>query len=66
MLLRLDRDLNRGLPFDPTHNTAGGLLIGIGMTVASSCASGLFFELGVGILGAAVGLAGGRSAKPHP
>ncbi|MGH9118257.1 MAG: YeeE/YedE thiosulfate transporter family protein, partial [Acidimicrobiales bacterium] len=50
--------LNRGLAFDPIPNLTGGLLIGVGMVVARSCASGLFYKLGSGMLGAAVGLAG--------
>ena len=58
VLLPLDDDLNRGLPFDPVHNIVGGLLMGAGMTVALSCASGLFFKLGAGMFGAAVGLVG--------
>ncbi len=50
--------LNRGLPLRPASNVAGGLLIGTGMVVASSCVSGLFYKLGAGMLGAAVGLLG--------
>ncbi|MGH9117193.1 MAG: YeeE/YedE thiosulfate transporter family protein, partial [Acidimicrobiales bacterium] len=42
----------------PIPNLTGGLLIGVGMVVARSCASGLFYKLGSGMLGAAVGLAG--------
>lgn len=50
--------LNQGLPFDPVRNIAGGLIIGVGMVVALSCVSGLFYKLGAGMLGALVGLAG--------
>lgn len=50
--------LNTGLPFTPVSDIAGGLLIGTGMAVASSCTSGLFTKLGSGMLGALVGLAG--------
>ena len=50
--------LNRGLAFRPVANVVGGLIIGAGMVVASSCVSGLFYKLGSGMLGALVGLAG--------
>ncbi|MGA8996180.1 MAG: YeeE/YedE thiosulfate transporter family protein, partial [Nocardioidaceae bacterium] len=50
--------LNTGLAFRPVSNVAGGLLIGVGMVVARSCLSGLFYKLGAGMLGALVGLAG--------
>ena len=50
--------LNQGLAFRPVANVAGGLIIGIGMVVASSCVSGLFYKLGSGMLGALVGLTG--------
>ncbi len=50
--------LNRGLAFRPVGNMAGGVLIGFGMVVARSCASGLFYKLGAGMLGAFAGLAG--------
>ncbi len=50
--------LNRGLAFRPVANLVGGLLIGIGMVVARSCVSGLFYKLGAGMLGATVGLGG--------
>ena len=50
--------LTRGLSFEPARNITGGLLIGVGMVVASSCASGLFYKLGSGMLGAAAGLGG--------
>lgn len=50
--------LDHGLAFRPVANIAGGLLIGVGMVVASSCVSGLFHKLGSGMLGALAGLAG--------
>lgn len=50
--------LSRGLPFRPIANIAGGLVIGAGMVVASTCVSGLFYRLGSGMLGALVGIAG--------
>lgn len=50
--------LNTGLAFRPVANVLGGLVIGFGMVVASSCTSGLFYKLGSGMLGATVGLAG--------
>lgn len=50
--------LNRGLPLRPVANAGGGLVFGIGMVVAASCVSGLFYKLGSGMLGALVGLAG--------
>ena len=50
--------LNQGLALRPVANVVGGLVIGVGMVVASSCLSGLFYKLGSGMLGATVGLAG--------
>lgn len=50
--------LNTGLPFRPVGNVLGGLIIGIGMAVARSCSSGLFYKLGAGMLGASVGILG--------
>lgn len=50
--------LNEGLAFRPARNIAGGLIIGAGMVIAITCASGLFFKLGAGMLGALVGVAG--------
>lgn len=50
--------LNQGLSFRPVANVTGGLIIGIGMVVAKSCVSGLFYKLGSGMLGALVGLIG--------
>jgi len=51
-------NLNQGLPLRPVGNLGGGLLFGIGMVVAASCASGLFYKLGSGMLGGIVGIAG--------
>ena len=50
--------LNQGLAFRPVANVTGGLIIGLGMVVAKSCISGLFYKLGSGMLGALVGLIG--------
>ncbi len=50
--------LNRGLAFRPVGNIVGGIIIGVGMVVALSCASGLFYRLGSGMVGAGVGLVG--------
>lgn len=50
--------LNRGLAFRPVANVTGGLIMGVGMVVAKSCISGLFYKLGSGMLGALVGLLG--------
>lgn len=49
-------ELSEGLGLRPQGNVLGGLTIGVGMVVASSCVSGLFYKLGSGMLGAAVGL----------
>ncbi|MEC3980369.1 YeeE/YedE thiosulfate transporter family protein [Amycolatopsis sp. H20-H5] len=57
-LTPLGDGLNRGLPFTPVANIAGGLVIGAGMAVARSCVSGLFFKLGAGMLGCVAGLIG--------
>ena len=45
-------------PFAWQANILGGTLFGIGMVVASSCITGLFYKAGHGMLGAIVGLAG--------
>ncbi len=50
--------LNQGLALRPVQNVVGGVVIGVGMVVASSCISGLFYKLGSGMLGALVGLTG--------
>jgi uncharacterized protein len=57
-LTRWSSGLNTGLAFRPFSDVAGGLLIGGGMVVASSCASGLFYKLGSGMAGAVTGMAG--------
>ncbi|MDQ2814462.1 MAG: YeeE/YedE family protein [Actinomycetota bacterium] len=62
------RGLNTGLPFAPVSDIAGGLVIGAGMVVASSCVSGLFYKLGSGMYGTLAGLAGwigGELAARH-
>ncbi len=50
--------LNEGLAFRPVRNVVGGLMIGVGMAVGRTCASGLFYKLGAGMLGSVVGIAG--------
>lgn len=58
-LFATDRwELNEGLALRPQGNLLGGALIGVGMVIAASCTSGLFYKLGSGMLGAAVGLGG--------
>ena len=49
--------LNRGLAFRPVDNVVGGLVFGVGMAVAASCVSGLWYKLGAGMLGTLAGLA---------
>ena len=44
-------------PFAWQANIFGGLVFGIGMIVAASCVTGLFYKLGHGMLGTLVGLA---------
>jgi hypothetical protein len=50
--------LNQGLPFVPVADLSGGLLIGVGMAVAQTCVSGLFYKLGAGMFGCLAGLGG--------
>lgn len=50
--------LNEGLAFRPVGNIAGGLMIGAGMAIGRTCASGLFYKLGAGMLGSVVGIVG--------
>ena len=57
-LVPWSRGLNTGLSFRPVADIVGGLTVGAGMTVASSCVSGLFYKLGSGMAGALAGLAG--------
>lgn len=45
-------------PFAWQANLFGGFIFGIGMVVAASCITGLFYKFGHGMLGTAVGLAG--------
>jgi uncharacterized protein len=58
LLLPGTEGLDRGLALRPVGNVVGGLVTGIGMVVARTCASGLFWKLGAGMVGAAVGLLG--------
>lgn len=51
-------ELNEALALRPVANALGGAILGAGMVVAASCNSGLFYKLGSGMLGAAVGLVG--------
>ena len=44
-------------PFAWQANLAGGILFGIGMVVAATCVTGLFYKLGHGMMGTMVGLA---------
>lgn len=50
--------MSSSLALRPVANVAGGLTFGIGMAIAASCVSGLFYKLGAGMAGALVGLAG--------
>ncbi|MCR6490835.1 YeeE/YedE family protein [Amycolatopsis sp. OK19-0408] len=50
--------LNQGLPFAPVADVVGGAVIGVGMAVAGTCVSGLFFKLGSGMLGCLTGIGG--------
>jgi hypothetical protein len=44
-------------PFTWLANVVGGIIFGIGMVLASSCITGLFYKLGHGMLGTLTGLA---------
>jgi len=44
-------------PFAWPANILGGLIFGVGMVVASSCVTGLFYKTGHGMVGALIGLA---------
>lgn len=44
-------------PFSWKANLFGGLLFGVGMVVAASCITGLFYKLGHGMAGVLIGLA---------
>ncbi len=44
-------------PFAWQANLAGGLIFGVGMAVAATCITGLFYKLGHGMLGTLIGLA---------
>jgi uncharacterized membrane protein YedE/YeeE len=43
-------------PFAWPANIVGGLIFGVGMVVAASCITGLFYKLGHGMLGTLIGL----------
>lgn len=43
-------------PFAWQANLVGGIIFGVGMVVASTCVTGLFYKLGHGMLGTLVGL----------
>lgn len=43
-------------PFPWQANLVGGIIFGVGMAVAASCITGLFYKLGHGMLGTIVGL----------
>ncbi len=51
-------ELNEGLALRPQGNILGGLVVGVGMVIAASCTSGLFYKFGSGMLGGGLGLAG--------
>ena len=44
-------------PFAPQANIFGGIIFGVGMVVAATCITGLFYKLGHGMLGTLVALA---------
>ena len=44
-------------PFAWQANLTGGFIFGVGMVVAASCITGLFYKLGHGMVGALIGLA---------
>lgn len=48
--------MSTSLSLRPVRNLVGGVAFGVGMAVAASCVSGLFYKLGAGMLGALVGL----------
>jgi uncharacterized membrane protein YedE/YeeE len=45
-------------PFAWQANIVGGLVFGVGMVVAATCITGLFYKLGHGMLGVLIGLIG--------
>ncbi len=45
-------------PFAPVANIGGGLVFGIGMVVAATCTTGMFYKFGHGMLGTIVAVAG--------
>jgi uncharacterized protein len=50
--------MSSSLALRPVANLVGGGVFGVGMAVAFSCVSGLFYKLGAGMAGALVGLVG--------
>jgi uncharacterized protein len=50
--------MSSALPLRPVNNMVGGVVFGVGMVVAASCVSGLFYKLGAGMFGALAGLVG--------
>jgi uncharacterized protein len=50
--------MSSSLALRPVANVVGGGVFGIGMAVAFSCVSGLFYKLGAGMAGSLAGLAG--------
>jgi uncharacterized protein len=55
--------MSTSLALRPVPNLVGGLTFGIGMAIAASCVSGLFYKLGAGMAGALVGLVGWASGE---
>ncbi|MEZ5169494.1 MAG: YeeE/YedE thiosulfate transporter family protein [Acidimicrobiia bacterium] len=51
-------ELNEGLAFRPVANTIGGIVLGFGMVLAVTSASGLFYNLGAGTVTCLTGLIG--------
>ncbi len=45
-------------PLNPVANIGGGVVFGIGMVVAATCTTGMFYKFGHGMLGTAVALIG--------
>ena len=45
-------------PLNPLANIGGGLVFGVGMVVAATCVTGMFYKFGHGMLGTAVALVG--------
>ncbi|MGB1253529.1 MAG: YeeE/YedE family protein [Candidatus Promineifilaceae bacterium] len=43
-------------PFSPGANMVGGIIFGVGMVIAATCITGLFYKLGHGMLGTMIAL----------